>query len=210
MNNLYRQTAQPGRRKRLMSLWPAHVGLAATAAVAATALLGGTSTTTEEHRASTGSGTHLRTDTSSQTSEPRLRVVAASYTLHSSADGVVTLQITDPAGKLNLPRLQEDLDKAGVPNRVLVGDRACRPKPEPSPTPSSGGTGSPSATGKPFDISMEDGKPVLVLRPADVPPGQEIMVGFPYAATDPALGLSVIMGRLIDSNAPHCLPAPPK
>jgi hypothetical protein len=228
MNSLYRQTAGSDRSKRLMSVWPVPVGLAATAAFAATALLGGTSTTADRPDASTAGRPQGRTDTSSRASEPRLRVVAASYTLQSSADGVVTLQITDPAGKLDLPRLQEDLDKAGVPNRVLVGDPACQHKPEhtptASPTPSIGGIASPSATesahrgvndrmlvdGTPFDISMDDGKPILVLRPAEIPPGEEIMVGFPHAATEPALALSTIIGGLIDADAPHCLPAPPK
>jgi hypothetical protein len=226
MNSLHRQAAKATRSKRLMVLWPIPVGLAAAAAIAATALLGGTAPPAHNGGTSTATGKPGSVDTSSQTAEPRLRIVGAYYTLQRSADGLVKLQITDPAGKLDLAGLQEDLDKAGVPSRVLAGDPGCRPMPMPTATPTSsnGGTATPRASqsapsrsaddmlvdGQVFGISMEDGKPILAVRPRKIPPGQEIVVGFPHAATDPVDALSVIRGALIASDASYCVPAPPR
>lgn len=225
MNSLHRESAGAARGTRLMALWLVPAGLAATAALAATALLGGMSSPGDNVGGSTVTGEAGGADTSSQSSEPRLRVVGASYTLQRSADGLVKLQITDPAGRLDRAGLQKDLDKAGVPSRVLAGDPACQPKPKPAATPSpSTGAGSPRASesarshvaddrlfkGRAFDIAMENGKSILVVRPAEIPAGQEIMVGFPHAATDPANALSVISGALIATDAPYCVPAPAK
>ncbi|MGI5380749.1 hypothetical protein ACQEV2_42535 [Streptomyces sp. CA-251387] len=164
------------------------------------------------------------------TSGHPLKITAAAYTLQQEDHGLVKLAVTDPAGKLDLPGLQHDLDRLGVPARVYAGDPSC-PNPQadpspsqtsaPDPTPSASQPAASSAPGRPttgrpavigdsWTVEMKHGKPVLYIRPDKIPTGQQIMVGFPLAHTDPAHALSVIMGGMIDGTPPACIPAPPE
>ncbi|MEV6282736.1 hypothetical protein [Kribbella sp. NPDC051770] len=59
-------------------------------------------------------------------------------------------------------------------------------------------------------ISTDDGKPVLLVRAAEIPTSQQVMVGLPHATADPASALSVLIGTRIDADAPYCVPAPTK
>ncbi|MCX5233093.1 hypothetical protein [Streptomyces sp. NBC_00233] len=222
MNSLLNPAPRPDRRKRLALRVALPVGLAASATgVVVTALSGGP---VNQPQASSPSSTV--TGAPSTSPQSLGRITTAAYTVQREDNDIVKLTITDRAGKPDLTKLQDDLDRLGVPSRVFAGDPECHPKPQPEPSQSPGATpsGSPqpddsprqhSADDRPilehqtWTISMEDGKPVLYVRPSHVPAGQKIMIGFPLAATDPANALSVIMGDMIEGNAPYCLPAPP-
>lgn len=194
MNSLERQSAGVRRRKR-MALAALPIGIAATAVVGVVAVLGATPTPevgAAKANASNGAGAAHRTV------EPILRVVGAYFTLQRSDDGVVQLRITEQYGKVDLARLQKELTKAGVPSRVLAGDPACRPR----------STKNNSASGRVFEVSMDGESPLLTVRPAEIPAGQEIVVGFPHAMSGGPDALAVIMGALIDRGSSYCVPAP--
>jgi len=194
MNSLKQKSVRV-RRKRMAALAALPVGIAATA-IAVTAVLGATPPPQDLARADASN----QADTSHRTVEPTLRVVGAYFTVQRSGDGLVQLRITDQAGKADLARLQKELNKAGVPSRVLAGDPARRPR----------ATGEKPGSRQVFWISMDGGTPVLAVQPAEIPADQEMVVGFPHAATDRADALGVIMGALIDHKSSYCVPAPPR
>ncbi|MGW2376013.1 hypothetical protein [Kitasatospora sp. NPDC001683] len=164
---------------------------------------------------------------------------AAAYTLQNDGSDLVKLTIVNPAGKIDLGKLQKDLDRIGVHSRVLAGDPDCAtpwggPDPTASPSPSSSPSTSPnpqpprgetprsappgSAHPSPGDTSLpadgwdiggEDGKTVLYIRPGKIPAGKLLMVGFPLAKADPSHAYGVITAGLLDGSGPDCLPAPP-
>ncbi|WP_369275952.1 hypothetical protein AB5J55_43900 [Streptomyces sp. R11] len=220
MNSLLTSSSRPDRRRRLALRVAVPVGLAAAAAgVAITVLPGGPAS--QPQAAAPSSAV---TETPARPSRSPSRITTASYTVERKDNSIVTLTVTDPTGKLDPTRLQKDLDRMGVPSRVLAGDPNCRTQPRPEENPSTTPSGfrqsdaplrqrsageTPLAEGQVMAVAMKHGKTVLYVRPRAIPAGQEIMVGFPYAHTDPAMALAVVRGSVIDDNAPYCLPAPP-
>ncbi|OIJ88405.1 hypothetical protein [Streptomyces colonosanans] len=157
-----------------------------------------------------------------------LKITAAAYTLQQEDHGLVRLAIIDPAGKLDLPGLQRDLDRLGVPARVYAGDPNCPTPADPSSSPTSTPDPIPTAPASQPEVSrtpsglasehpasswrveVNNGKPVLYVRPDKIPAGQKLMVSFPLAHTEPDHAWSIIEGRTIDGTPPACIPAPPK
>jgi hypothetical protein len=146
---------------------------------------------------------------------------AAAYTLQHEKGDLVKLTIVNPAGKINLDRLQKDLDRLGVPNRVMVGDPRCSTPPG-NPVPGTAPSSAPAATStassadsasdlapQGWEVGRENGKTVLYVRPGKIPAHTQLMVGFPLAKTDPSHAYAVIEAGLIKGHTPTCLPAPP-
>ncbi|MFD8481594.1 hypothetical protein [Kitasatospora sp. NPDC059673] len=157
---------------------------------------------------------------------------AAAYTLQSADNGTVKLTVVNPAGKLDLAKVQRELDRLGIRARVYAGDPNCQaPAPLPSTSASSAPSSSPSASaGAPspsadapvpslspasgpsdqsWTLGRENGKLVLILNPARIPADKQVQIVFPLAKTDPSHGASVIMGGLTDIPGPDCAPALP-
>ncbi|MFF0298788.1 hypothetical protein ACFYST_35545 [Kitasatospora sp. NPDC004614] len=157
---------------------------------------------------------------------------AAAYTLQTADNGTVKLTVVNPAGKIDLAKVQRELDRLGVRARVYAGDPNCQaPAPLPSTSASSAPSSSPSASAdapapsadapvpnaspasEPSDqswtLGRENGKLVLILNPARIPADKQVQIVFPLAKTDPAHGTSVIMGGLTDIPGPDCAPALP-
>lgn len=223
MNEIHHDTAPdaaaPARPRRRLAFLAIPLVTAAAAGAVFTALTTGHPTTPAQAN---------QHDTSGQP----IKITAAAYTLQQEDHGLVKLAITDPAGKLDLPGLQHDLDRLGVPARVYAGDPNCpnpQADPSPSPTstpdptptastsqpetsaaPSSPATERPAFLGDSWRIEIKNGKPVLYVRPGKIPAGQELMVGFPLAHTMPDHAWSIIEGGIIDGTPPACIPAPPE
>ncbi|MFE2915556.1 hypothetical protein [Kitasatospora indigofera] len=148
---------------------------------------------------------------------------AAAYTLQTAHDGTVKLTIVNPAGKIDLGGLQEDLDRLGVRSRIYAGDPDCRAalpgRADPSPSTSAGtaAEASPSASASPsteagyegWRIDSEHGKLVLSVSPSKMPADKQLQIVFPLAKTDPAHASAVLTGGLVDGPGPDCMPAPP-
>lgn len=141
---------------------------------------------------------------------------AAAYTLQDTSDGTVKLTIVNPGGKIDLDRLQAELDKLGVHSRVYAGDPDCRDSsasatPAPETSPSSLAPDASPSQPLAWDITFEDGKPVLSVRADKMPADQQLMVAFPLAKTDPSHAYSVITaGVMNNGEAPDCVPAAPR
>lgn len=60
-----------------------------------------------------------------------------------------------------------------------------------------------------WDISSQDGKPVLSVNPGKLPAGKQLQIVFPLAKTDPAHALAIISAGLGDGPGPDCAPALP-
>ncbi|MGW4379005.1 hypothetical protein [Kitasatospora sp. NPDC004531] len=155
---------------------------------------------------------------------------AAAYTLQSAGDGTVKLTVVNPAGKIDLAKVQRELDRLGVRARVYAGDPDCQaPAPLPSTpaSPAPGGAPSPEASQAPslepslepnsssqpdglsWTLGREHGKLVLILNPARIPADKLVQIVFPLAKTDASHGAAVIMGGLVDPPGPDCAPALP-
>lgn len=210
----------PARPRRRLAFLAVPLATAAAAGVVFTALATGHTTTpaqAEQH----------------STDGQPLKITAAAYTLQQEGHGLVKLAITDPAGKLDLPGLQRNLDRLGIPARVYVGDPNCPTSPQadrgssPASTPDPTATASVSQpeaspapsrstdrhlarTGDIWTIEKKNGKPVLYVRPDRIPAGTQLMVGFPVARTEPDHPWSAIESSIIDGTPPACIPAPRK
>jgi hypothetical protein len=133
---------------------------------------------------------------------PVTRISTAAYTV-TSHSGTVSLTfnlnraITDPAG------LSQAMTRAGVPNRVLVGQSSC--------PPGSGVLGkTPSAARDVISAGPTGGS--FTLHPRLMPPGSVVVVLVVRLSADDAharsQGPSYAVGLVLTSHAPTCI-APP-
>jgi hypothetical protein len=197
-------TLRPNRRRRLALV---AVPLAAAAVFGVvTARAAGHSGTSG--RADAQAAPHTATDAAPSTAaspakdEP-IEITNAAYTLKRTGSGEVDLSISDGTGRLlDLPTLQRDLNRMGVPALVYAGTKDCAYVPR--------ADRDDDAPWKTVSLRLDKAhKPYVAIRPDRLKPGEHLLIDFGYALTDPKNAAYGMTAGPHSGPAPACMPAMP-
>jgi hypothetical protein len=138
------------------------------------------------------------------------------YTVQSTGDDTVRLTVLDPSKRVDVTRLQHDLDRLGVRSHVYAGARDCTAPAPKSPHDDSAAavaaTNGGSATRLAYygwDISSSGTREVLTIRPSRIPSSLRLYIYFPDIETAPAGHNNAMEAGLMQNPAPTCMPAEP-